>query len=189
MAVAEGARLKTQFPSSEIGQTLQTIASILAGRSVLSANRQLFHCQQDLYDTHSTQLDLQQELLGEFDAGIGAFFEALEELGLSNQVLVCTHSDFGRTMQGNTAGGSDHGWGNHQLILGGGIRGGRIIGSFPDLDLGGADDLNDQGVWIPSTSVTQMTAALGGWMGLSTAQVASAFPDLVNFASGPIQLF
>ena len=113
---------------------------------------------------------------------------AIDELGLTNEVLVCTHSDFNRTMQGNSTSGTDHAWGNHQIVLGGGITGGRILGSMPALELGGSSDLGTLGTWIPTTSVTQMTAGVGKWMGLSTAQVASVFPDLANFSSGALAL-
>ena len=41
-----------------------------------------------------------------------------------------TLSDFGRTLQPSGS-GSDHGWGNHHLILGGAVNGGRIYGRFP----------------------------------------------------------
>jgi uncharacterized protein (DUF1501 family) len=43
---------------------------------------------------------------------------ALQEMGLEKNVLVTTHSDFNRTYTSNVTGGSDHAWGNHQLILG-----------------------------------------------------------------------
>ncbi len=63
--------------------------------------------------------------------------DALDDMGMTNSVMICTHSDFNRTMQSNINLGSDHAWGNHQIILGGGIAGGRILGDFPDLELGG----------------------------------------------------
>jgi uncharacterized protein (DUF1501 family) len=183
-----GTPLKTVFPYGGFGQSLQAIASIINGRSVIGASRQIFYAQQGVYDTHATQIRTHASNLAELDAGLGAFMSAMQEIGLANQVLVCTHSDFNRTILANTAGGSDHAWGNHQLILGGGIRGGRMIGTYPDLDLNGSMDLIGNGVWIPSLSVTQMTAGIGSWMGLSSSQIASVFPGLSNFPSGAISL-
>ena len=113
---------------------------------------------------------------------------ALQEMGLANQVLVCTHSDFNRSITANVSAGSDHAWGNHQIILGGGIRGGRIIGSYPDLDLGGSMDLNGYDTWIPTLSVSQMAAGIGNWMASFAPQIASVFNDLVNFPGGAISL-
>jgi uncharacterized protein (DUF1501 family) len=187
-AQAAGGSLQTVFPSSQFGQALQSIAQLLAGRSTIGASRQLFHTAQGLYDTHANQLSLHAGYLAEFDAGIGAFLAALEELNLSEQVLICTVSDFGRTMQSNSGGGSDHGWATNQLVFGGGIRGGRIIGSIPEPAIGGSNDIYGQGQWIPDLSISQMTAPIASWMGLTQAQVSTVFPDLVNFPLGPISL-
>jgi uncharacterized protein (DUF1501 family) len=180
--------LKTPFPNSGFGKVLRTIAQVINGRSMIGASRQIFYCNQGFYDSHVAQLGAQAANLAELDAGLGAFMSALEEMGLGDQVLICTHSDFNRTMQANTTGGTDHGWGNHQIILGGGIQGGRVVGSMPDLELGGSSDLSVQGVWIPTTSVTQMTASIGSWMGLSSSQLGTVFPDLANFGNQTVNL-
>jgi uncharacterized protein (DUF1501 family) len=183
-----GATLKTQFPQSGFAQALQSIATIINGRSVIGASRQIFYLQQGLYDTHGNQLSVQSSYFSEFDAGIGSFMTALQEMGLENNVLVSTHSDFNRTYTSNVTGGSDHAWGNHQLMIGGGIKGGQIIGAIPEPELNGSSDLNGYGTWIPTLSVTQMAAGIGSWMGLSNSQVASVFPDLANFSQGAISL-
>jgi uncharacterized protein (DUF1501 family) len=183
-----GGGLKTQFPQSGFGQGLQKIANTINGRSIVGASRQIFYLQQGEYDTHQNQLSMQSSFLSELDAGIGAFMKALQEMGLENNVLVTTHSDFNRTYTSNVTVGSDHAWGNHQLILGGGIRGGRIIGSVPEPELNGSLDFNGYGTWIPGLSVTQMAASIGSWMGLSSGQVADVFPDLSSFSQGAITL-
>lgn len=180
--------LKTQFAAQGFGPVIRTIAQVINGRSVIGANRQIFYVQQGSYDTHQSQLGNQQASLAELDTAIGNFMTALDEMGLANQVLICTHSDFCRTLTSNTSGGTDHAWGNHQFVIGGGITGGRIVGSMPDLDLGGSLDWNGLGTWIPTLSVTQMTAAIGSWMGLNNSQLASVFPDLANFPTGAISL-
>jgi uncharacterized protein (DUF1501 family) len=183
-----GMPFKTQFPQTSFGQTLSTIAQIINGRSVIGASRQIFYGQQGQYDTHGSQLQTHASYLSDFDDAVGAFLSALQEVGLQDSVLICTHSDFNRTLVGNASGGTDHAWGNHQLVIGGGIRGGRIIGSIPDPELGGSLDLNGYGTWIPTLSVTQMTAAVGQWMGLTNTQLATVFPDLANFPNNSVTL-
>jgi uncharacterized protein (DUF1501 family) len=187
-AQASGNPLKTVFSNSAFGVALGAIASVINGRSVIGASRQIFYTQQGSYDTHANQLGTQASNLSDLDGGIGAMMAAIQEMGLQNDVLICTHSDFNRTLVGNGTAGTDHAWGNHQLIVGGGIRGGRIIGTIPEPELGGSLDLNGEGTWVPTLSVTQMTAAIGSWMGLSGAQLATVFPDLSNFAQGAITL-
>jgi uncharacterized protein (DUF1501 family) len=187
-AQQSGTPLTTTFPESPFGQALQAIAGIINGRSVIGASRQIFYAQQSGYDTHQDQLSAHSQQLSDLDGSLGAFMSALDEMGLSNQVLICTHSDFNRTIIANSSGGSDHAWGNHQLVLGGGIKGGQIIGTYPDLDLGGSMDINGYGTWVTTLSVTQMAAGIGTWMGLNSDQLTSVFPDLGNFPGGAISL-
>jgi uncharacterized protein (DUF1501 family) len=187
-AQTSGTPLGTVFPNSTFGNALSAIASIINGRSVIGASRQIFYTQQGVYDTHTSQLGTQASYLSDLDGGIGAMVAALQEMGLENDVLICTHSDFNRTLIGNGTAGTDHAWGNHQLIIGGGIRGGQIIGTIPEPEIGGTMDYNGEGTWIPALSVTQMVAAIGAWMGLSNAQLATVFPDLANFSQGAIVL-
>lgn len=180
-AQSAGASFATTFPSGTFGNAMLAIAQVIHGRSVIGASRQIFYCMQGSYDSHANQMTAQQQNLADLDAGLGAFMQAMTEIGMENQVLVCTHSDFGRSMQANATAGTDHAWGNHQFVLGGGIQGGKVYGSMPDFDLGGSSDLSNQGIWIPSTSVTQMTAGVGAWMGLNASQLKTVFPDLANF--------
>lgn len=177
-----GSSLQTSFPPSTFGNAMKAIAQVMKGRSVIGATRQIFYCNQGFYDTHENQIEIQRDNLLSLDAGLGAFLQALAEMGLTKEVLVCTHSDFSRSMQANGNGGTDHAWGNHQFLLGGGIGGGKIYGTMPTLELGGSSDLTQQGIWIPTTSVTEMTAGIGSWMGLNASQLSTVFPDLANFS-------
>ena len=91
-----------------------------------------------------------------------------------------TASDFARTLQPASGGGTDHAWGNHQLVLGGAVRGG-LYGRMPQLLLGGPDDVSDEGRWLPSTAVDQMSASLASWFGVGAADLGALFPHLANF--------
>jgi uncharacterized protein (DUF1501 family) len=61
------------------------------------------------------------------------------DLGPSmSRVVVVTLSEFGRRVQENDSGGLDHGHGNAVFVMGGGVNGGKVYGSWPGL---AADDL------------------------------------------------
>ncbi|HKF43274.1 MAG TPA: DUF1501 domain-containing protein, partial [Thermoanaerobaculia bacterium] len=49
-------------------------------------------------------------------------------------VTLATMSEFGRTVRENGNRGTDHGHANVMLVLGGGVRGGRVYGRWPGLD-------------------------------------------------------
>jgi uncharacterized protein (DUF1501 family) len=175
-----GTRLSTAFPNTGLGDQLQMIARLLAARGSLSLNRQVYFASLGGFDTHGDdQLQRQQALYTELSAAVTAFHAATVELGLGSKVTLFTASDFGRTLASNGQ-GSDHGWGSHQLVVGGGVTGRRIVGRFPDLTLNGPDDVGS-GRWIPTTSVEQMAAALGGWLGASPAELSAVFANLGAF--------
>jgi uncharacterized protein (DUF1501 family) len=112
-------------------------------------------------------------------------------LGIADKVTLFTMSDFGRTLQpagsGAAAVGSDHAWGNHQLIVGGAVLGHTLYGTYPTLALGGPDDTDGgstpRGRWIPTTSVEQYAATLATWYGLSSADLTAVFPLIGRFAT------
>ena len=61
------------------------------------------------------------------------------------------------------------------------MHGRQIFGRFPVTALGTADDVGS-GRLLPSTSVTELAATLGGWMGLNNAELAQVLPNLGNFS-------
>ena len=107
-------------------------------------------------------------------------------MGVDENVTVFTASDFGRAFPSN-GGGTDHGWGGHQFVMGGAVRGGDIYGTFPAY--GTADGLggftsNDQladGALLPAISVEQYAGTLGKWFGLTDAELLSVMPNLGNW--------
>ena len=95
----------------------------------------------------------------------------MNNLGVSNNVVTFTESDFGRTFQPNGTGGTDHGWGGHHLVMGGAVKGGQIYGTFPTQQLGGPSDSGSRGTWIPTTSTDQYCAALAKWFGVRQRRI------------------
>ena len=92
-----------------------------------------------------------------------------------------TTSEFGRTLQPSGS-GSDHGWGGHQFVIGGAVKGGTIHGTFPAMSISAAHFLDNRGVLIPDISLAQYGATLAKWLGVADGQLNSIFPNLPNFA-------
>lgn len=171
--------LESEFSDQFVSQQLRAVARTIAARNALQANRQIFFVFQGGHDTHSGQAAGNPSRFAELDSAMGEFSTVMESLGLSDSVTLFTASDFGRTLSIN-GDGTDHGWGNHHVVVGGAVNGGRIYGDIPppgvetDFDVGA-------GRLIPQWSVEQMAGALGEWFGLTPDEIRNALPNISRF--------
>ncbi len=177
---------------SPLAQQLQMVARLVqAGVSgATGVRRQVFFVSLGGFDTHSNQNPQHTELMARVAHAMEYFDTALGAINARNNVTTFTASDFGRTFTSN-GDGTDHGWGAHQFVMGGAVRGGDLYGNFPRLvtrNSGtGEFDSPDQvrnGALLPTTSVDQLGATLGRWFGLSDSQALEVFPNLANFNTG-----
>jgi uncharacterized protein (DUF1501 family) len=175
--------LSTQFGKDYLSQQLRQVAQVISARSALGMGRQIFFVSAGGFDTHSNQLMQQIQLFTQISQAMSSFYDATQELGVANQVTTFTLSEFNRTFQPGSNGGTDHAWGSHQLIQGGAVKGNTVYGTFPTAALGGPDDAGTNGRWIPTTALDQYAATLAAWFGVSAANLPSIFPNLANFST------
>jgi uncharacterized protein (DUF1501 family) len=185
-AAINSVNLTTAFPTDNtLADQLKVVARLIGGRTSLNLKRQVFMVTLDGFDTHDNMLSRHAALLRKLSTAMGAFDSAMTELGISNQVTTFTASDFGRALSPNNA-GTDHGWGGHQFVMGGAVKGSAFYGTPPPLSVGNTSAPEDQwhvgqGRLLPSTSVDQYAATLARWFGVADTELYQILPNLVHF--------
>ena len=182
--------LSTPFDPSVISgetqtyQRLSMVSKIMEARTALSMNRQIFFVERGGWDHHNELLTPQSDLFIELNEAIEIFWTAIKSMGLQNNVVLYTASDFGRTLTSNGS-GSDHAWGgNHFIISGSGnINGGEIYGEYPDLALNNSSTDLGRGRILPTTSVDSYMAELAYWYGVPNSEISTVIPNINNFSS------
>ena len=171
-----------------LGLQLEAVAKMLSVKDDLPGNpgRQIFFVNQHDWDTHSSALGAESHKVAYLDESLGAFADALVQLGLENQVTTCTLSDFGRSITPNGA-GTDHGWGGHAYVFGGAVQGGDIYGTMPKIEANSPDAITDR--VIPTTSVEQYLATIATWFGATNNEVNVIFPNLNSFPVSNLGFF
>ena len=83
------------------------------------------------WDSHFTQDAIMNPLMARLAQGLAAFYADLGPAIAHTTVIVMT--EFGRRVQENSSFGTDHGMGSVMILMGGGVRGGRVLGKWPGL--------------------------------------------------------
>ena len=180
--------LSTPFDPSVISGETQTykrlsmVSKIIEARTALSMNRQIFFVERGGWDHHNELLAPQSNLFIELNEAIEIFWTAIQSMGLQNNVVLYTASDFGRTLTSNGS-GSDHAWGGNHFIISGSANGGEIYGVYPDLALNNSSTDLGRGRILPTTSVDQYMAELAYWYGVPNSEISTVIPNINNFSS------
>lgn len=159
------------------------------GSSHFNHRRQMIFLQMGGFDNHNNLRRNHDPLVMHLDNAIGAFRAAMArpEVNLTNNVTLFFETEFGRTMQSNGTGGTDHAWSNHTFVVGGPVIGG-LYGPSIDYTLGGPFDTGNPGSsalgrYIPQISTEQYYAEILRWFGLPESVMSLALPNYGAFPS------
>jgi uncharacterized protein (DUF1501 family) len=181
------------FENNDLARRLRFAARVMPFYKASGASSQIYAIEWGQFDTHSNQRNSndqsgrmnQDSQLVQLANALVAFDQAINAAGLGDQVAVLVTSEFGRTLDPAAGNGSDHAWGNHWMVMGNAVQGGKLYGNaFPRLILGGPDDAHNQkrGYWVPQLSSDQVAADMLLWLGLPVSQLTNVMPNLKNFA-------
>ena len=132
------------------------------------------------WDSHFTQKTLIEPLMRRLAAGLAAFRQDLGPRMATTTVVVMT--EFGRRVAENASFGTDHGRGGVMFVVGGGVKGGRVLGGWPGLKPEMLDGPGDLPVW---NNYRNILASVLTRHGAAPESLARIFPD---FALEPLDL-
>ena len=118
------------YPSTPLGNALKQIAQLIKS----DVGLEVAFTDVGGWDTHAGEGGSQGQLannLRQFSNAIAAFTCDLGSL--MGDVVLVTMSEFGRTVRENGNRGTDHGHANFMLVIGGGVKGGKVYGTWPGL--------------------------------------------------------
>lgn len=124
----------SQYPGNEFGQGLRTIAAMIAA----GLPTRVYYVSLGGFDTHANQRGRHEQLMSQFAAGVSAFWADMKKQENTDRVLMMTFSEFGRRVEQNASGGTDHGAAAPMFFIGRGVKPG-VQGKHPsltDLDQG-----------------------------------------------------
>ncbi|MFM2338602.1 MAG: hypothetical protein RL115_1795 [Bacteroidota bacterium] len=117
------------YPKTELANSLKTIASLIYSE----INTKVYYVSLGSFDTHINQEGQQQRLFTEMNDAVDAFVKDLKENNRFNDVLLFTFSEFGRRVQQNASGGTDHGTANNMFLISGALKQKGLLNTLPNL--------------------------------------------------------
>ena len=192
---ANGATYPVQLDNpnykTSFGEELQIIAQLI------KADTGLRVAQTDIdgWDTHNTQGNLPvdgwfYDQIRDMSQALLAFFTDLDVPSPNGKTwlertTVLVHSEFGRRAFDNADAGTDHGWGNNLLAIGGGVNGGKLYGPWPGL---APDKLYQEAdIWAQTDNRTVFSECL--LKRLRNNQIGQIFPGFTAAEYQPLGVF
>ncbi len=135
LEIARKTKASVPYPKGQLANSLSLIARMIGG----GLTTRVYYASQGGFDTHAGQLNAHDRLLAELNDALAAFVADLKQQGNFERVLLLTFSEFGRRVQENANGGTDHGAAAPMFVLGGKVKPG-LFGKYPSLtDLDNGD--------------------------------------------------
>lgn len=165
------------YPAGVLGESLRDVARLIkAGVGLRVATIDF-----GSWDMHAgvgrSDAGWMRDMLTEVATAFSAF---AADLGPSmSKVVLATISEFGRTAKENGSGGLDHGHGNVMLVMGGGIKGGKVYGQWPGL---AADKLDGNALAVTTDYRTVLAELLTTRCGVGSMD--TVFPGWKGTALG-----
>jgi uncharacterized protein (DUF1501 family) len=119
-----------QYPRTQFGQRLLQIAQLIKS----DVGLEIAFADIGGWDTHVNQGGVNGQLANRLDDFAQSIAALVADLGdRMEHVVIMTMSEFGRMARQNGNGGTDHGHAGSMFVIGGQVKGGKVLGKWPGL--------------------------------------------------------
>lgn len=160
------------YPDTAFAKQLKTIATFINS----GMQTKVYYVSLGGFDTHVNQIATQQRLLKEYSEGVVAFINNLKSVNKYDDTLMLTFSEFGRRVEQNASGGTDHGTASNVFVYGSNLKQKGIYNSMPDLSNLEEGDIKHT---IDFRSV--YATVLQNWLGVNNTSILKRDFPLLNF--------
>jgi uncharacterized protein (DUF1501 family) len=161
-----------EYPKTDLANSLKTIASLIYSE----INTKVYYVSLGSFDTHVNQDGQQQRLFTEMNDAVKAFVNDLKTNNRFNDVLLFTFSEFGRRVEQNASGGTDHGTANNMFLVSGGLKQKGVINPLPDLS-----DLQEGDLKYKVDFKNVYATILNKWLGADESKILGGQYEYLNF--------
>ncbi len=127
-AILAKVKPENKYPATGLGRDLQVVSQLIRG----DMPSRVYYLSKGGFDTHTNQTTAHGNLMTEIGDALKTFNNELNASGHGKQVAALVYSEFGRRVQENGSGGTDHGVAAPVFVMGDSIKGG-FYGKRPSL--------------------------------------------------------
>ena len=161
------------YPNNPFAKQLKTTAEFINSK----LETKVYYVSMGGFDTHANQSNRQSKLLKIYSEAMDIFVKDLEASDSFKDTLILTFSEFGRRVQQNAAGGTDHGAANNLFIIGKNLKKPGLYNDCVDLK-----NLDKNGDIIHTIDFRSVYATLlDKWLDASHSKVLGNSFETLNF--------
>ncbi|MEO1054160.1 MAG: DUF1501 domain-containing protein [Bacteroidota bacterium] len=163
---------RIDYPQNALSRDLRTIAELIGSGS----DTKVYYASLSGFDTHVNQKFQHERLLSTYSESVSAFVRDLKAMGMLDQTMILTFSEFGRRVKQNASRGTDHGTANNLFIINGQLKTPGFVNEAPDLSK------LDEGDLIHSIDFRRIYATLlNKWLDTDDVSILKGKFEHLNF--------
>lgn len=153
---------KIIYPQNEFANKLKTIAKLINAES----QTMIYYVSISGFDSHALQKQFQTKQLKALSDSLKSFVVDLKSGNKFNDTLIMCFSEFGRRVQQNASGGTDHGTANNVYLIGGALKEKGLLNNMANLS-----DLEDGDLKYQIDFRQIYSTILQNWLNVSPSNV------------------